>query len=76
MKKEQLKDFDNLAQSLFYEMFGDPAENEKGWEVKKLGDISSIGTGSTPNRKIKIFTKMALIPGLNPLKFAIFLFIQ
>lgn len=39
LKKEQLKDFDNLAQSLFYEMFGDPMENEKGWEVKKLGDI-------------------------------------
>ena len=39
LKKEQLKDFDNLAQSLFYEMFGDPVENEKGWEVKKLGDI-------------------------------------
>ncbi len=38
LKKEQLKDFDNLAQSLFYEMFGDPVENEKGWEVKKLGD--------------------------------------
>lgn len=39
LKKEQLKDFGNLAQSLFYEMFGDPVENEKGWEVKKLGDI-------------------------------------
>ena len=39
LKKEQLKDFDNLAQSLFYEMFGDPVENEKGWKVKKLGDI-------------------------------------
>lgn len=39
LKKEQLKDFDNLAQSLYYEMFGDPVENEKGWEVKKLGDI-------------------------------------
>ena len=38
LKKEQLKDFDNLAQSLFYEMFGDPLENEKGWEVKKLVD--------------------------------------
>ena len=41
LKKEQLKDFDNLAQSLFYEMFGDPVENEKGWEVKKLNDIVS-----------------------------------
>ena len=39
LKKEQLKDFDNLAQSIFYEMFGDPVENERGWEVKKLGDI-------------------------------------
>ena len=41
LKKEQLKDFDNLAQSIFYEMFGDPVENEKGWEVKKLKDIVS-----------------------------------
>lgn len=46
LKKEQLKDFDNLAQSLFYEMFGDPVENEKGWDVKKLKDISrEIGDG-------------------------------
>ena len=46
LKKEQLKDFDNLAQSIFYEMFGDPVENEKGWEVKKLNDISQeIGDG-------------------------------
>lgn len=46
LKKEQLKDFDNLTQSLFYEMFGDPVENEKGWEVKKLKDISrEIGDG-------------------------------
>ncbi len=51
LKKEQLKDYDDLAQSIFYEMFGDPVENEKGWEVKKLGDICEIGTGSTPNRK-------------------------
>lgn len=42
LKKEQLKDFDNLAQSLFYEMFGDPVENEKGWEVKKLGEVCEV----------------------------------
>lgn len=35
-KKEQLKELDNLAQSIFYEMFGDPVANEKGWEKKKL----------------------------------------
>ena len=33
LKKEQLVEYDNLAQSIFYEMFGDPVENEKGWEV-------------------------------------------
>lgn len=62
LKKEQLKDFDNLAQSLFYEMFGDPVENEKGWEVKKLGDVCCIGTGSTPNRKNKEFYENGTYP--------------
>ena len=52
LKKEQLKDFDNLAQSLFYEMFGDPVENEKGWEVKKLGEICEVVTGTTPKTNI------------------------
>ena len=47
LKKEQLKDFDNLAQSLFYEMFGDPVENEKGWEVKKLEEIAKSAIGLT-----------------------------
>ena len=44
LKKEQLKDYDNLAQSIFYEMFGDPIENEKGWEVKKLGDVCEVSS--------------------------------
>ena len=45
LKKAQLSDLDNLAQSIFYDMFGDPIENEKGWEVKKLGEMSSVKTG-------------------------------
>ena len=36
--EEQLKAYDELAQSIFYDMFGDPVENEKGWEVKKLSE--------------------------------------
>ena len=47
LKKAQLKDLDALAQS----MFGDPIENEKGWEVKKLGEIAieklSYGSGAS-----------------------------
>lgn len=38
-KREQLKELDALAQSIFYDMFGDPITNEKGWEVKKLKDV-------------------------------------
>ena len=45
IKKEQLKDYDTLAQSIFYEMFGDPVVNEKGWEVKKFGDLFKLKSG-------------------------------
>ena len=38
-KKEQLKAYDQLAQSIFYTMFGDPIDNPKGWETKKLRDV-------------------------------------
>ena len=44
-KKAQLKEYDQLAQSIFYDMFGDPVTNEKGWEVKKLGEIALVKTG-------------------------------
>ena len=43
-KKAQLAELDKLAQSLFYEMFGDPITNEKGWEVKKLADACTCIT--------------------------------
>ena len=51
LKKEQLKDFDNLAQSIFYEMFGDPVENEKGWEVKNLGEVYKMKSGDSLSTK-------------------------
>ena len=47
LKKAQLSDLDNLAQSIFYDMFGDPIENGKGWEVKKLGEITEPTIGLT-----------------------------
>lgn len=45
LKREQLQKYDKLAQSLFYEMFGDPVENEKGWVVKNLGDFATLING-------------------------------
>lgn len=49
LKKSQLSCLDSLAQSLFYDMFGDPVENDKGWVIKKMGEIcTKIGSGATP----------------------------
>lgn len=48
-KKEQLKAYDQLAQSIFYTMFGDPIDNPKGWETKKLEEVGTIVAGSTPS---------------------------
>lgn len=44
-KKEQLRELDNLAQSLFYQMFGDPITNPMDWEIKKLGEVCGILNG-------------------------------
>lgn len=50
-KNEQLKELDKLAQAIFYDMFGDPVTNEKGWEVKKLGEVCDVrdGTHDSPS---------------------------
>ncbi len=40
-KKAQLKEVDHLAQSIFYEMFGDPITNELT-DVKTAGLVGSI----------------------------------
>jgi type I restriction enzyme S subunit len=47
LQEQQLAEYDNLAQSTFYSMFGDPIDNEKGWEVRKLGEVVK------PKSKIK-----------------------
>lgn len=50
-QQAQLKELDTLAQSVFYDMFGDPVENEKGWETSTLLEISkgklTYGSGAS-----------------------------
>lgn len=50
-QKEQLKELDNLAQSIFYTMFGDPISNNFGWEVKEIKDVAPQKTykGDVPS---------------------------
>lgn len=40
-KKQQLKEYDALAQSIFYDMFGNPVDNEKGWEMCTIDSLCS-----------------------------------
>lgn len=44
-KKEQIAELDNLAQSLFYDMFGDPVVNDKGWVVKQFNQVGELQRG-------------------------------
>lgn len=54
-KREQLKELDLLARSIFYTTFGDPITNPMGWEKVLLGDISNkISNGA--NAKIELDT--------------------
>ena len=44
-QREQLELLENLKKSQFFEMFGDPIKNEKGWENYKLNEIYEIIDG-------------------------------
>lgn len=37
-RKKQIKLLEDLIESIFYDMFGDPVLNNKGWETNKLDD--------------------------------------
>lgn len=51
-QRETLAQLDSLAQTIFVEMFGDPATNSKNWPIKKIGDLltsASYGTSEKSN---------------------------
>lgn len=49
-KKEQLAELDKLAQATFYDMFGDPIENEKEWNNKLWNEVLSIYNGKNQKK--------------------------
>lgn len=57
-KKDQelLAHYDELAQSIFIDMFGDPVQNEMGWEKLKLENVCNKitdGEHTTPKRELE-----------------------
>lgn len=51
-RKAQIEALDELIQSMFYEIFGDPVLNKKGWSTDLLGNKCDIFRGGSP-RPIK-----------------------
>jgi type I restriction enzyme S subunit len=47
-----LAQLDILTQAIFLDMFGDPATNPKGWPLKRISEIGTVITGSTPPRAV------------------------
>lgn len=47
-KKQQLEELDKLSQATFYDIFGDPVTNEKGWVFENLGSLCTIVRGGSP----------------------------
>ena len=45
MQQNEIKTLDNLVKARFVEMFGDPIQNEKCWEIKSLFDLGYCKNG-------------------------------
>lgn len=51
-RRGALAQLDTLTQSIFLDMFGDPATNPKGWRVEALGELVETASGGTPRRDV------------------------
>lgn len=52
-RKRQIKLLDDLIESIFYDMFGDPVRNDKGWEVDILKELIYINPRKSEVSDIK-----------------------
>jgi type I restriction enzyme S subunit len=48
-RQEAIRFLDEILQSVFLEMFGDPVRNEKGWEIKSFKELAIIDTKMITN---------------------------
>ncbi|HUW07893.1 MAG TPA: restriction endonuclease subunit S [Williamwhitmania sp.] len=62
--QELLKKYDELAQSIFIDMFGDIEKNEKGWEVKRFDEVVDFPSGLV-DPKISPYSEMYHVGGDN-----------
>ncbi len=61
-RKKTINYLDEYIKSVFLEMFGDPVENTKHWDVKKLKDMSlKILSGNTPKGGAQVYVKNGVL---------------
>lgn len=49
-RKEQIALLDELVQSVFYDMFGDPVINDRAWNLEKLKNLGALKRGKSSHR--------------------------
>jgi type I restriction enzyme S subunit len=52
LRKESIKKLDELSKSIFIDMFGDPIQNPKNWELNNLSEFGNCKNGLNYNSKI------------------------
>lgn len=50
-RQQAIEKLDQLLQSTFIDMFGDPVSNPKGWDLKAVGDVSESKLGKMLDKK-------------------------
>lgn len=50
-RRAAIAKLDQLLQSVFLDMFGDPVTNPKGWPIRELGDVCNVRDGTHESPK-------------------------
>jgi type I restriction enzyme, S subunit len=70
-RRAVLVELDTLTQSIFLDIFGDPATNPKGWEILRLQDVLSmpLRNGLSPSNVGKVTAKVLTLSAITGSEF-------
>ncbi|MEE2058027.1 restriction endonuclease subunit S [Rhodococcus artemisiae] len=70
-RREALARLDELTQSIFIDMFGDPATNPAGWETARMGEIcgNRFRNGLSPSKSGKVHAKVLTLSAVTGSEF-------
>lgn len=63
LRKATIEKLDELAQSIFIDMFGDPVSNPKKWDIKEIRDLileAKYGTSEKSSEEIKKYAVLRM----------------